>query len=88
MSLKYAIWDFAKSNEGKAPSGPFSGDLEDEVWEFGDGGMYAMVPHVRVGEGREVLVYEPAAAGARRFVLLADGSIEDWAEGNLKLELD
>lgn len=88
MSLKYAIWDFAKSNEGKAPSGPFSGDLEDELWEFGDGGMYAIVPHVKVGEGREVLVYEPAAAGARRFVLLADGSIEDWAEGNLKLELD
>lgn len=86
--LKNGIWEYAKSNEGKAPSGPFSGDLEDELWEFGDGGMYALVPDVKVGAGREVLVYEPASAGARRFVLLADGSIEDWAEGNLKRELD
>ncbi len=86
--LKDGIWDYAKSNEGKAPLGPFSRDLEQELWEFGDGGMYAMVPDVNVGVGREVLVYEPASAGARRFVLLADGSIEDWAEGNLKRELD
>jgi hypothetical protein len=86
--LKDGIWEYAKSNEGKAPSGPFSGDLEDKLWEFGDGGMYALVPDVKVGAGREVMVYEPASAGARRFVLLADGSIEDWAEGNLKRELD
>jgi hypothetical protein len=86
--LKDAIWDYAKANEGKMPSGPFSGVLEQELWEFGDGGMYALVADVKVGEGRGVLVYEPASAGARRYVLLADGSIEDWAEGNLKREID
>lgn len=87
-NLRDEIWEYAKANEGKLPGGPFSGDIDDDCWEFGDGGIYAMVSNVKIGTGREVLVYEPAAAGARRFVLLSDGTIEDWAEGNLKSELD
>ena len=86
--LKEAIWNFAKSSGGKAPSGPFSGEVAAELWNFGDGGLYALVPGVKPGGGREVLVYEPSMAGGRRFVLLADGSIEDRAEGDLKRELD
>lgn len=86
--LKKAIWDFAAAHEGRAPSGPFTGEIDAELWNFGDGGMYALVSDVKVGVGREVLVYEPAVAGARRFVLLGDGSIEDMAEGNLKREID
>jgi len=86
--LKEAIWDFAKSSGGKAPSGPFGGEVAAELWNFGDGGLYALVPGVKPGGGREVMVYEPSMAGGRRFVLLADGSIEDRAEGDLKRELD
>jgi hypothetical protein len=46
------------------------------------------MPGVKPGVGRDILVYEPSAAGARRFVLLADGSIEDLAEGELKRRID
>jgi hypothetical protein len=42
----------------------------------------------RPGVGRDVMVYEPATAGGRRFVLLADGSIEDRSEGVLKQQLE
>lgn len=88
MVLKQAIWEFAMKNEGKAPSGPFSGEVNARFWNYGDGGFYALVPGVKPGGGREVMVYEPSTAGGRRFVLLADGSIEDKAEGDLKRELD
>ena len=86
--LKEAIWEYAKTSGGKAPSGPFGGEIPAELWTYGDGGLYALVPGVKPGGGREVLVYEPSLAGGRRFVLLADGSIEDRAEGDLKGELD
>ena len=86
--LKAAIWDFAKTSGGKAPSGPFGGEVAAELWNHGDGGFYALVPGVEPGGGREVMIYEPSTAGGRRFVLLADGSIEDKAEGDLKRELD
>lgn len=86
--LKEGIWEFAKKNGGKAPSGPFTGEITTELWYFGNEGMYSLVPGVSPGVGRGVLVYEPSMAGARRFVLLADGSIEDRAEGDLKRELD
>jgi hypothetical protein len=86
--LKDAIWAYAKTSGGKAPSGPFSGEVAAELWNYGDGGFYALVPGVKPGGGREVMVYEPSTAGGRRFVLLADGSIEDRAEGDLKRELD
>jgi hypothetical protein len=88
VALKNAIWEFAKKSGGKAPSGPFSGEIDAALWSFGDGGMYALVPNVKPGTGRKMLVYEPSMAGGRRFVLLADGSIEDRAEGDLKRELD
>lgn len=86
--LKDAIWEHAKASGGKAPLGPFSGEISAELWSYGDGGFYCLVPGVKPGGGREILVYEPSMAGGRRFVLLADGTIEDRAEGDLKRELD
>ncbi len=86
--LKAAIWEYAKTSGGLAPTGPFGGQVAAELWNYGDGGFYALVPGVKPGGGREVMVYEPSTAGGRRFVLLADGSIEDKAEGDLKRELD
>jgi hypothetical protein len=86
--LKSAIWDYAKTSGGQAPTGPFGGQVPAELWNYGDGGFYALVPGVKPGGGREVMVYEPSTAGGRRYVLLADGSIEDKAEGDLKRELD
>lgn len=88
VALKNAIWGYAKSSGGKAPSGPYGGEVEARLWNFGETGMYALVPGVKPGGGREVMVYEPSSAGGRRFVLLADGTIEDRAEGDLKRELD
>ena len=86
--LQDALWDYAKAHDGKAPPGALAQGVEPELWRFPGGGLYCLMPDVRPGGGREVLVYEPSAAGGRRFVLLADGTIEDRAEGTLKRQLD
>jgi hypothetical protein len=86
--LQIAIWAYAKIHDGKAPPGPFADGIASPLWEFPGGGLYCLMPGVKPGGGRDILVYEPSAAGPRRFALLADGSIEDFAEGELKRRID
>jgi hypothetical protein len=86
--LQSAIWAYAKTHDGKAPPGPFAEGVPPVLWEFPGSGLYCLMPGVKPGVGRDILVYEPSAAGARRFVLLADGAIEDFAEGELKRRID
>ena len=86
--LQDAIWSYANSHEGKAPASPMVPGTDPQIWRFPGGGFYCMMPDVSPGVGRDVLVYEPSTAGPRRFVLLADGSIEDRSEGTLKTQLD
>ncbi|WP_193212183.1 hypothetical protein [Luteolibacter marinus] len=86
--LQEGIWGYAKAHDGKAPAGPLVAGIEPRLWRFPGGGLYCLMPDVTPGVGRDVLVYEPSSAGGRRFVLLADGSIEDRSEGTLKRDLD
>lgn len=86
--IQEAIWDYAKAHGGNAPASPLVEGIDPALWIFQDGGLYCLMPGVRPAIGRDILVYEPSAAGGRRFVLLADGSIEDRSEGTLKGQLD
>jgi hypothetical protein len=86
--LQIAIWAHARNHDGKAPAGPFAAGVASTLWEYPGGGLYCLMPGVKPGVGRDILVYEPSAAGPRRFVLLADGAIEDFAEGELKRRID
>ena len=86
--IQEAIWDYAKAHGGSAPASPLVNGINPKLWNFQDGGLYCLMPGVLPGVGRDILVYEPSAAGGRRFVLLADGSIEDRSEGTLKGQLD
>jgi len=82
-ALRDSIWAYAEAHEGAAPGSPFAPSMETRLWRYPGGGFHALVPGVRPGVGRDVLAYEPAAAGPRRVVLLADGSVEDMPEGTL-----
>lgn len=85
--LRDGIWEYAKSHEGKAPTSPFDTGMDGKLWRFRDGGMYCLMPDVRPGVGRSILVYEPSTAGGRRFLILSDGTIEDRDEGVLAKEI-
>lgn len=86
--IQVAVWEHAKTHGGNAPASPLVEGIDPALWEFAGGGLYCLMPGVRPAVGRDILVYEPSAAGGRRFVLLADGSIEDRSEGTLKRQLD
>ena len=86
--LRTAIWSYAEKHEGNAPAGPLVDGIERSAWRFPGGGLYCLMPGVRPGGGRAILVYEPSRAGGRRFVLLADGTIEDHSEGTLKQQIE
>ena len=83
-----AIWSYAKAHNGAPPASPLVEGMDSTLWNFEGGGFYCLMPDVRPGVGRDVMVYEPAAAGGRRFVLLADGGIEDRSEGTLDAQLE
>jgi hypothetical protein len=85
--LQDAVWTYARAHGGNAPPSPLVSEMNPDTWLHPDGGLYCLMPEVTPGVGRKILIYEPAAAGSRRFVLLADGSIEDRAEGTLKQEI-
>ncbi len=85
--LQDAVWSYAREHDGNAPPSPLVSEMNPDAWLYPDGGLYCLMPGVKPGGGREILIYEPSAAGSRRFVLLADGSIEDRVEGTLKQEI-
>ena len=85
--LQDAVWAYARGHAGNAPASPLVSEMDPDAWLYPDGGLYCLMPGVRPGVGRKILIYEPSAAGSRRFILLADGSIEDQAEGTLKQEI-
>lgn len=85
--LRDLIWAHAESHQGQPPMGPFTGEVPLEAWRIADGTFYAYLKPDTIGTGHEILVYEPASSGSRRFILFTDGSIEDWTEGRLNSEL-
>ncbi len=86
-SLRDRLWQHAEEHQGVPPLSPFSGEISREHWRTASGQYYGYARPERLGIGRSVIAYEPAGAGARRYVLLNDGAIEDWAEGRLNSEL-
>lgn len=86
-TLRDEIWKYAKNHDGKAPSSPFDAGVELKYWKFMGGGLYCLMPDVRPGVGRSILVYEPSTAGGRRFLIWSDGTIEDRDEGVLAKEI-
>jgi hypothetical protein len=85
--LRDLIWAHAEKSQGQPPLGPFTGEVPLTAWRLADGNFYAYLKPETIGTGHEILAYEPASAGPRRFILFTDGSIEDWSEGKLNSEL-
>ena len=85
QDLKNKLWAYAREHDGQLPSGIFDKSFNTRHWELPElPGYYAYLSGKKVGGGREVLVYEPAIMGGKRFVILTDGSIEAWSVSDLK----
>jgi hypothetical protein len=86
--LKERIWKYTMEHQGDVPDGPFSGEIPWQEWQAPSGGFYCFLATKNIGGGRELLLYEPAEAGTKRFVLLRDGSIEEWRESKINQALE
>jgi len=87
--LKKKLWEHAQVNEGNLPVSIFDESLSIDDWALPNvPGYYAYLSGRKIGGGTSVLVYEPSVMGAKRFVLLTDGSIEAWSATKLRKELD
>ena len=83
--LKKALWSYAEENEGRFPTGQFDEGLPKSVWKLPDGsGLYSFLPVEAPGR---ILVFEPASAGKDRYVILEDGTIEEWSGKKIEREI-
>lgn len=84
--LKNALWAYAEEHGGKLPTGIFDQSFYGvEVWQLPqEVGYYGYIKPESIGGGLEVLVYEPAVAGGKRWVVLTDGSVQKWNEYKLQ----
>lgn len=87
--LKSALWTFAQEHDGTFPAGVFDPAFPRSRWIHPMGNAYFcyLPPTETSSPSRKILVYEPATAGPKRYVLLSDGSIELWKENRLNTAL-
>lgn len=89
QDLKGELWTYAREHDGKLPHGVLDKSFKTRHWQLpGMTGYYAYIAGRTAGGGREILAYEPAAMGGKRFVILTDGSIESWSEETLGRRLE
>ena len=87
--LRDALWSYAEKHSGSLPAGRFDSSFPTSLWELpGTPGYYAYMSGVTPGGGRRIIAYEPAVMGVKRYVLLADGSIESWSSNKLRRALE
>lgn len=85
LKLKEALWSYAEENDGRYPTGQFDEGLAKSLWKLPDGaGLYSFLPVEAPGR---ILVFEPASAGKDRFVILEDGTIEEWSGKKIEREI-
>ncbi len=77
--LRVALWEHARNHDGHFPSRISSSGIADDLWltPGTSHSRYHYVGGLVASQGSSPLVYEPAAFGDRRLVLLTNGSIQE-----------
>jgi hypothetical protein len=76
-TLRDALRDYAGKHDGKLPVHAYVSDFNTSLWKGAnpEGQWLIYLPGLTFGASNRVLVYEPAAYGAKRWALLTDGSV-------------
>jgi hypothetical protein len=75
--LRHALWEYARTHEGRYPAGPTDPAIAPETWRVPDGsGMRYVYLGSQEREGKPTpLVLEPESLGDPRWVLFTDEAI-------------
>ncbi len=76
-ALRTVLWEYAQTHEGRFPASATENEIPAERWLAPGSAKlrYLYAGGLTADRGRSTLAYEPGAYGARRLVLLTDGSI-------------
>lgn len=76
-NLRDALWKYAREHDGKLPAHREIPGIPAAAWKgiHPEGDPLAYVPGALAGKGSRVVAYEPDSFGAKRAVLMSDGSV-------------
>jgi len=76
--LRTALFDYAKTHDGKFPPHDFVPEISDKLWESPDqqGTRYIYTSGFTINDKEALLAVEPVVFGEERFVLKSDGQIQ------------
>lgn len=76
-NLRDALWKYAREHDGELPAHREMPDIPAALWKgiHPEGDPLAYVPGALAGKGSRVVAYEPDSFGAKRAVLMSDGSV-------------
>jgi len=83
--LQRVLWSYADRHGGSFPASREAEDFPTAAWTTvdPDGARFAYLPGSRADEGQEVVAYEPAGFGSKRWALLSNGEILTLAPNDL-----
>ena len=76
-ALRFALWQFAATHEGRFPTDAEAAKMPDSIWEVADPSAmrFVYVPGLTVQSRELLLVAEPELFGPERLVLWTNGQI-------------
>ncbi len=81
-NLRFGLWQFASSHEGRFPSADEASEIPAELWRVESDSplRYVYVPSLSLKSSEGVLVYEPEIYGDAPYVIRVSGAIEKRIE--------
>ena len=87
--LRAALWDYARSHDGKFPANDFDQEIVEKLWESPDqsGSRYIYSGGRTTNDVDALLAVEPLNFGDQRFVLKISGEIESLSNKEIEQRL-
>ncbi|TAL05914.1 MAG: hypothetical protein EPO07_02775 [Verrucomicrobia bacterium] len=83
--LRAALYEYARTHEGKFPPHDFVTEIPEKIWESPDqlGTHYIYTGGLTTNHGAQLVAVEPLAFGESRLVLTAAGQIEKLGDADI-----
>jgi len=87
--LRGALFEYARTHDGRFPAHDFVPDIPEKIWESPDqaGSHYSYSGGLTTNGVDALLAIEPWNFGDRRFVLKVSGDIEMWSTKQIEAKL-
>jgi hypothetical protein len=83
--LRAALFEYARTHEGKFPPHDFTADIPEKIWESPDesGSRYVYCGGLTTNDLQSVIAFEPPNFGNHRFVLTGAGEVKSLSNDEI-----